>query len=159
MKKPGRKGIDVPPMQSVLAPLQRVLDVQLQAARCSLGARRQEAASLADQVQELRENERAALAEAAAACGRPYDPSIHRQALHHLATLARVRVTREADARTAEGKVSAAMKECVERDRKLAVVQRLQDRELQAQAALAVRRQSREADLDWLARSQGTERP
>jgi hypothetical protein len=38
-------------------------------------------------------------------------------------------------------------------------VQRLQDRELQAQAALAVRRQSREADLDWLARSQGTERP
>lgn len=149
------RGVDLRLFQSCLAPLQKMLDAQLQAARCSLGARKIEAAALAAEVRQLRELEADATAAATASLGGALDARTHRHALFHLLHLAQQRSVRETSTRVAERKVSDAMNECVERDRKLAVVQRMQDHELRAQVALAARRQSREADLEWLARTQG----
>lgn len=148
-------GVDLRLFQSCLAPWRKMLDAQLQAARCSLGTRKLEAAAAADEVRQLRELEEAAVAAATASLGGALDARTHRHALFHLMHLAQQRNVREASTRVAERKVSDAMKECVERDRKLAVVQRMQDQELRAQVALAARRQSREADFEWLARTQG----
>lgn len=153
-----QRGVDARLLRSCLDPLQRQLDAQLQAARYSLGVRQLEAASVADQVRELREDEAAALAEAAAIPGHSFDAALHRHVLRHLVALAQLRGARESASQAAEGRMSDARTQCVERDRKLAVVQRLQEQELRAQAALAMRRQGREADLDWLARTQGKAR-
>lgn len=149
------RSMDLRRFPSPLAPLQKMLDAQLQAARCSLGARKLEAAALAEQVRQLRELEATALAAATASLGRSLDARTHRHALLHLMNLAQQRGARETSSRAADRHVSDGMNECVERDRKLAVVERLQDRELRAQAAIAARRQNREADLEWLARTQG----
>ncbi|MEJ5989606.1 hypothetical protein WG902_06375 [Ramlibacter sp. PS3R-8] len=149
------RGVDIRLFRSCLAPLQKMLDAQLQAARSSLGARKIEAVALAEEVLALQEREAVAAAAAAAALSGTLDARTHRHALFHLMHLAQQRSVRETSARMAERKVSDALNECVERDRKLAVVQRLQDQELRAHVALAARRQSREADLDWLARTQG----
>lgn len=149
------RSMDLRRFPSPLAPLQKMLDAQLQAARCSLGARKLEAAALAEQVRQLRELEATALAAATASLSRSLDARTHRHALLHLMNLAQQRGARETASRAAERNVGDGMNECVERDRKLAVVERLQDRELRAQAAIAARRQNREADLEWLARTQG----
>ncbi|MCC2673417.1 hypothetical protein [Ramlibacter sp.] len=151
------RSVDLRRFSSSLAPLQKMLDAQLQAARCSLGARKLEAVALADQVRQLQELEAAAVAAATASVDRCLDVRTHRHALLHLMDLAQQRAARETSSRAAERNVSDGMNECVERDRKLAVVQRLQDQQLRAQAVIAARRQSREADLEWLARTQGRE--
>jgi hypothetical protein len=149
-------GVDLRGFHSRLAPLRDKLHAELQSARCSLGDSKLKLAAVAEQVRQLHAQQTLEANEAMQGMRDRLDAVAHRQLLRHLVHVARQCTEREEELERAESVVSDRMQECVERDRRLAVVQRIQDHELRAHAALVSRRQHREADLLWLARAQGS---
>jgi hypothetical protein len=148
--------VDLRGFHSCLDSLQKKLDAELQSARGFLGASKLNLAAVTEQVRQLREQERQEASAAMEGLRERLDAGEHMQLLRHLLHVARQCSEHEGKLRLAESLVRDAMQECVERDRRLAVVQRMQEQELRVHAALASRRQHREADLLWLARTRAS---
>jgi hypothetical protein len=153
MRPPVPHGVDLRGFRSCLASLQKKLDAELQSARGSLGASKLNLAAVTEQVRQLREQERQEASAAMEGLRERLDAGEHMQLLRHLLHVARRCGAHERELQLADSLVRDAVRECLERDRRLAVVQRMQEQELRAHAALATRRQQREADLLWLVRT------
>lgn len=136
-----------------LAPLERKLEGDLEAARATLSGMRQEEADLIREVEALEQNLSEQAKHAAAASEQVLDAHRYHGRLHCLAGLVEEIAQRTATATRLRERIAVAAKVCIARDVKLGCVRRLRDLATDAYAREQMRRESREADLAWLTRA------
>jgi hypothetical protein len=139
---------------TLLANLERKLDIDLASARAALAHLRAQESAGRDALQQARAEYAAHEHRATAAlAGVRLDPRSHAQALKHLVHLRGELARREQDAQALRQRVTAATRACANQDRQLASVRELRASARRLQAALAQRRALAESDRAWLARS------
>jgi hypothetical protein len=156
VKQPLPHGVDLRGFRSRLAPLHAKLQAQWSAARGSLAASQARVAALAQRLRQLRDLHAREAEGLAADAGARMDAWNHALALRHLVQLARECSACERQLEQAQAEAAAGMQVCLERQRQLALVERIEDGELRVHAAAVERRGCREADLAWLARLRPT---
>lgn len=142
-----------------LAPVQRKLEWEREAAKARLADRLQQALRATSQVAELEATRNEQAAAAARVMRARGDAHAHAQALVYLSALASRMVEAERERQAAESQADAARAECLACQRRLDTLVAARDSALGQHVRQELQRESKEADAAWLMLRAGDRHP
>jgi hypothetical protein len=141
-----------------LAPLERKLEANIEAARLARAVLQRQAESLKLSIEALADQRRTEIKAAAVTRNGALDPRAHARVLKYLVAVSGTIESKHAEAAELDRRIQGARQECLDSERQLACVVRMREAAQEAYAQGQFRAVAKESDMAWLALHANEER-